>query len=639
MRCLVVAVSLCAFATVGATEELEVDDGAIERVTGKLVGPDATFFVRYLAVVHGHDTSGLFQVELPARGVVTAASSNGRRLALRPADDVHVAMEALRARPGGPARQHAIAIHRYQGSKIDIDLAVPGKATVAIDLTMTAPTCFVRDMRYVAVPNEWARAIAPALRVKDPTSVDEACAEHDGRDMMWVGFATRELAQRPGGVDRIGGVSARVALGSKHVAKVELALAGRITDVPEDLATVILVDASRSLSAPMRETQRELVASYLRGAPRSQVQVIAYDRAARALLPSWTVATQATTRIDRELRGLAPRNGSNVDLALRDAGAWLARTTGTRRIVVLGDDLFPGRLDETFVAGLRAALPAKTLVHVVSLTTEDSALDRDDNATLGLLAAGTRGLALQGGKQALDATMLVRPIAFERVVLKTPGWKALELGVHCEGAPDAPTTYHEGSSCVWYGEGSAIAGPIVFEGDLWNERVVRVLRPDLGRARELARELSAREVILGETANDNATYNRLIDRIAQAVNSEWSLHVAWGGRAGYGDSGRFGFGRSGFGPGCCGHGRVVPKVRVGALGSAGTLHEQLARVIATCKPDRPVRAHVGLTLEEVVDVSVTADSAGLRTCVEEAIWDAWLVAPGASRRQVLVVES
>jgi hypothetical protein len=52
------------------------------------------------------------------------------------------------------------------------------------------------------------------------------------------------------------------------------------------------------------------------------------------------------------------------------------------------------------------------------------------------------------------------------------------------------------------------------------------------------------------------------------------------------------------------------------------LDEQLARAARDCHVDARVEVAVELTLNEIVDVSVTAPSTALRDCVTEAVWNA-----------------
>ena len=68
------------------------------------------------------------------------------------------------------------------------------------------------------------------------------------------------------------------------------------------------------------------------------------------------------------------------------------------------------------------------------------------------------------------------------------------------------------------------------------------------------------------------------------------------------------------------------------MGASPDLATELARIVRTCKPGHVVDVEVETTLEEIVEVEVGTVSADDRRCVEDALWNAWLVAPGAPLR-------
>jgi hypothetical protein len=162
---------------------------------------------------------------------------------------------------------------------------------------------------------------------------------------------------------------------------------------------------------------------------------------------------------------------------------------------------------------------------------------------------------------------------------------------------------------------------------VWGERVVRVLRADQSRSREVIREVSAMNVREEEL-------QKLADKAARAVNDAWSLFASWGGDGGYDDYplyGGFGWGSS------CGLCESTDGIRgfgFGSLGPGPDLESQFARIVLTCRPQKSVDVEIETTFEEIVDVDVRASTLETRTCVEEALWNAWLVAPGARARTV-----
>jgi hypothetical protein len=598
------------------------DDTKPLRVTAQLDGDTARFSVRYLV----HAPTGADGFGLPEKGLVVAATvtEGGTRhvLELLEADKASEQFNAIyETVPGRSPRWAALIDADGHTGTFTMSFATPRQATLVADVEIAAPTCYHGDARYVAVPIEWKSR----LPVQDAASPD-ACGEA-GDQRMWLRFAAGELATKRGGAQRIGTYAGRVALGRTQVVKLEMNLAGKLSEVPADLATALVVDASRSMTSDELEAQRDTIVAYLRAAPSSRVQVIAYTRGAKALLPSWTTASQASARIDRELRALQRANGSNIEEGLREAGRWLDQVKGTRRIVLFTDENLTTIDEHTHVVD--EAVPPKTLVHVVALGGDG--LARDDEAKLARVAAKTRGISMRGGHAEdgkLDATELVRPIRLDHVFVRTPGWKEIETDRACPDPDDEFATHSldEGSACTWWGTGDAVASPFVVEGVLWNEPVTRVVRADLTRSREVVRELSAMFVLDEEL-------QKLAERAARAVNSVWSLYATWGGDDGYEDG--YGFGHAGWGSVCgCNGDDVGHGFGTGTMRPTPDLAAEFTRVAAKCRSAYSADVEVETTLEEIVDVDVKSASRETAACIENALWSAWMVIPGAPQRTI-----
>jgi von Willebrand factor type A domain len=611
------------------------------RIEARLDGDMARFSVHYLVRAEMESPTGMPLYSLPYHGLITSAVvvESGQRhvLALVPKAEAAESFGALFEKPPARARTWAalVEVDQYYRSAFTLSTAVPRRTSFAADVEITAPTCFDRDARYVLVPDEWVPRLPATTRTRNPAHVGEVCGDELHSDAVagwaWVKFPATGLASRAGGADRIGTYANRTALGKTSFVKVELNLAAKLSEVPADLATVILVDASRSTSKEQLEAQRETVAAYLRAAPHGRVQVIEYARHARALLPGWTTAVQAVPRVARELQAMQRKNGSNISVGLREAGKWLAQTTGTRRILLFTDEQLTTQQEHTHA--IDDALPPSTLVHVVALG--GSGLARDDDAKLARLAKRTRGLSVRGGEPELDkpakldATLLARPISLDHVRVRTPGWVSLSIERACPETADelGETSFAEGEACTWWGHGDAVASPFVVEGFLWGERVERVVRADLSRSLDVVRELSAMHILDEELQT-------LADRAARAVNAVWSLYTAWGGNGGYNDIP--GGGGTGFGITCggCRTGDIGSGTRIGTISLRVDLSVPLEQIARTCKPSEKIAIEVETTLEEIVDVAVEGGTPALRTCVEEALWTAWLVAPGAPVRTI-----
>ncbi len=601
------------------------------RVTGRLDGRTARLTARYELPVGANEWARGSMLALPAGVVVTGAgvTHNGvvHRLDLMKIDAAGTKFEALAVdAPAVGPKTSAVLIESSPGG-VRVSTASPQRGRFVIDLEVTMPTCFHGDARYAMVPTSWYDAASRDLRAGEPPdTLATACATNEEDAGMWFRFASSELSRRASG-DRYGVSADHVDLGGEAVVRFELDVAMMLADIPRDLATVLIVDGSRSLSEDDREAQRALVESYLDHAPGARVQVVSVARTAEALLPAWTTAARARASVDEALRSLVPRNGSNFDAGLAEAAAWLARIGGTRRVVLVTDERMASRLAHTSDTSLRTMLPAGILLHVV-VPSYGTSLQRDDELKLAGLATSTRGLAVRlgtsRGDDGLDATMLLRPVSIDRLKLVTTGWESLagDRGAPtCRDAMDV----REGESCTWWGQRPGVTAPeITVEGWIWGTRLSRTVTPDRSRARDVTRELS----VMGTTSGE---LHALAETHARAVNATWSLYGAWGGTAGY-DGPRGG--GTGFGA-ICGCGRIGTIGHGSGTGSGMAirsvlgLHEQLEPAIEACKI-RTARVIVAVELTgiEIADVHVTVSGAAqperqrVETCVREVVWAA-----------------
>jgi len=596
-------------------------------VRGTLDGITAALVIRYELDLPGPGLSrGELTLDLPDAGIATSAAIrvDGATHVLTLGDTAELlrAIDAVGAAPGGAHRAWAFAILAVENhDQVSLDVAAPHPARVVVILHVTAPTCYFHDARYVGIAPAWVPRLDPGLRTRSFPALEAACGAGGGdelaRKLAWIRFPSLDLARQPGGEPRVGIASGRLALPSTDVGHVELDLAGVVGDVPPDLYTAILVDNSRSVSARAQWEQRVLVASYLAKAPAGHVQIIAYDRRPRALLPAWSVAAQVRSGVAARLEALAPANGSNLDLGLAEAARWLGEVHGTRRVIAFTDEALPWRLN---AAQLGAALPPATLVHVVAVHGRDAVLARDDTSRLALFAAATEGVgfatesdtSLAGGP--VDATVLARPLALEHVQVDAPGWTQLDPGDGTACRDDLDL--EQGHGCTWWGTAQMGAGPIRIAGLLWNHAVVRLVTPTPSRDLAIARVLAS----LGANLDEGLRVE--VERAALAVDSVWSLAAIWGGTDGYAGRAALTIGLGSISTCACddrGIGRFEgesnPTIR-----EDRTLKQQLARELAGCHlAGTHVAVDLELTGDEIVAVQVRAPEA-ITSCVTEAVW-------------------
>lgn len=623
MRRLVLAAVALTSLDAGSAPPARID--RVVRVDGALVGARAHFVVRRHVVVDTTQPGYLVELEMPVDGVAIGATvvqhGTRHRLALVPAEQASEQFDAMLERE--PARERrSVVLLEHSRTGLELRAAMPITGAVALELELELPTCYHRDLRHVLVPDAWKDVLAPTLRLAtiDPDELALACGR-DASDHVWLSLPS----PAPAAVFAFAG---RLALpGASHFARLEVDTASELGRVPPDLATVIVVDTSRSMTPAQLAAQQALVAAYLRAAPDSRVQVVAFARHARALATDWTPARDAE-RVIAPLRAVTPQNGSNIDAGLGEAARWVARARGTRRILLVGDEQLPSRIARAPEA-LSKHVPPGTLLHVAVVSSHVDGAERHDGAALAPVAAATGGMAIETGApvHGIDATLLVRPIAIDNVTVSGSGWTAFES---CQDR------IAEGEACVWWAEGDASSGPIAFEGMLWGTRITRVVRPDASVATMLARELST------DDGRFTAQTMDAIEHAARAVNGRWSLFGSWGGRGGYRDrpvqyTSRGSSSRTSVPSLLSGSGSRRPSGPTSI-----DLAPQLRAAVASCRANRPIVAQIETTLSEIVAVTVelggaplpAPERARLASCVEEAIWATHVEVPAHFPRGV-----
>ncbi|HEY4240934.1 MAG TPA: VWA domain-containing protein [Kofleriaceae bacterium] len=595
-------------------------EATLVSVHAELHGDRATLAAHYKVTTVRGVSENAIPFTLPIGAVLTDATISGaggsHRLALDTAEHATAAYTGATADDAG-AYGWAMRI-AMDDTQPTLSIVAPGAYTLDLALTIDVETCYRSDARYVELPEDYFALIDHKLEA--PTAhqgeIGEACTGSDVNH-GWIEFPATDLAQRKPGGDRIGAMGTAVSTSSGQIARVELAAAGAIGEIPADLATVILVDTSRSIDDAGRMAEADLVGAYLAAAPNSRVQVIGYARRADPILPGWTDAREAASELRQLVIDVPATNGSEPVVALAMATDWLARTGGTKRILILTDDALAehyGSRDD-IAHDLGKLVPPGVLVHAVSVEPAADLLERDDAGLFGALAEKTGGMAVRGGGPItkIDATLLVRPISLDHVELEPAAWTA-----HSFPEPHACVdSLAAGASCAWWLE-SPIGGPVTINGDIWGTHVTRVVVPDPAGAPELARMI---------VANDPAADGD-IALAAHAVDARWSLIATWGGHRGYegmalaSDMMSHSFDTAG----------TMSSMSTHCGGTSHTpvldLAPQLAAGVRACAPrDAHVSIDVETTLQEIVDVTVTLrgpegerTDRSLASCIESAVW-------------------
>ncbi len=593
-----------------------------------------------------HATGGP-TLALPDHGAVIGAvveADHGRlALARTPAAEALARVARYAAEPGGRQRRGFALVSADARGAIEVHLGVPGPGVLRVALQVRAPTCVWKEQRWVRVPERWATQQAPrspARRARDDEAAALAgrCAGQptgtvleDGR--VWVGLADPRLrTDAPGpaqihvGVDRLG-------VDGQRLARVELALGRVLAPMPRAPHVVVLIDASRSLDDLAWASQLELLDGFLAAAPpATQVLLVPYARTARPLVPRWLDAGQARSAVRGALRQLALGNGSEVSVAVAEAGRWLRRVGGERRVLLMSDQhLRTGQRADA--AALHQRLPAGARLVAVDLTTGD-ALVRADHALFAATAAATGGIAMTHGvARGLDAEAsararalpLWRPTSLDHVTIGA-AWHELDaplpLGA-CAHHRRAPTSgqldLDEGTGCAWWGATTG-APALRVDGLLWNQPWSRTLTLPRAEAPALARALGPDP---GPTDPILTPLRRRGDDLGGHVGPRWALLATWGGDAGYADLGPEDLAWGVRSP------TIRERTRVDGVGHGiprgPELGVLLRAAVAHCLgPGLTLDVRLETTRREIAAVQVRATGRGAAqaaACAEAAIWD------------------
>jgi hypothetical protein len=340
------------------------------------------------------------------------------------------------------------------------------------------------------------------------------------------------------------------------VARAELDLPAQLTENPDPVAFVFVVDHSVSAGPDALAGAAALMARVLeRAPPESRYALVSFARLPKVLVPAWT---DAASREPLEAYGdhMKRANGSSVLAALELAQGMAADTPPelTPRIVLISDAAYADAVTDPL---LTARLAAGPLTHVVAtrgsagLGAWSRTFPEDD-----ILAAGpeaTGGVWVDADVGAVGDGLplyLVRPTRLDRPAVLAFGGRddgsrggvalgresddvlqVLSFGSAIAGA--APRDLEEGYMPAWLAEGEGVrldallhgwatdGGPAdaVATGYLWAERVEIPLHDD-ERTRGLGTALAATNE-LSDELSDAAL--RVVAERAHAVSRVTSL--------------------------------------------------------------------------------------------------------------------
>jgi len=391
-------------------------------------------------------------------------------------------------------------------------------------------------------------------------------------------------------------------------------IAPRLGEAPKGAYVVVVLDASRSISAGEREAQRAAAVAYLRHLPDAHVQVLAFDHRVRPL-QEWFVASKQAIA-DLEAAPLTPRNGSHLDVALAEALTRLAKakSDAPRRIVAMTDLRMRQSLSTAAVTALGFD---KTLLHLASVTNDRPSLRRDDEEPWAAVPRATGGLLWRATAKrdvlfAYDHHRVfeewVRPLRVDRLTV---------TGVGADGAIPLPRS-------LWEGEGlgdlrlhTFPTPALEIRGEVWSKKVTTLL------ATSPAEERLWSALVFGSPVHKDLTEKEtaFVAMRGRAVSPMTSYLAIEPGVRPSTEGLDHGFGEGWPTLGGFSHGSLRSlDLDLGLDGSA--LRAKVAKIVDTCAA-AATRVRIETTFAEIVDVDVQSKVAGpgARSCVEAAVWD------------------
>lgn len=406
---------------------------------------------------------------------------------------------------------------------------------------------------------------------------------------------------------------ATAAVNDQELLRLRLLAAPRVSTVPRGAGVVVLIDASRSMSAAQRKAATQIARRYLAHFPDVRAGVVFFDRHVHAPLPGLTTAARAQAAL---ATAVPPANGSRVDLALDRAGALLHGHAGARRVLVLTDGLAPSALTNAALQRVTERIGA--LVHIGIIPPGGaSAISRDDDHEWAPAARVTGGLVWTTGldpepQHDHGVEALVRPLSIDHLQIhaaqhdetyKGAGWPdSLDEGAGFELVQAAkPPGSFEVKGELWASPVNLVARASADENVAWATQVIgtslfsALSEPE---QRVLAARTSALTPFTSLLAYGDGPHNDLRGNL-------------WGSSSGS-HSNMHGTGGTGFGQGRGGRGRRL------------SIRDAVENAWLRCTGGQgSADVTVEVTRSEVVDVpsvAVTDGPPGAQPCLQESLW-------------------
>lgn len=506
---------------------------------------------------------------------------------------------------------------------LDLRMSVPARKTQFVSYKFVAPVTYAAGVYRYELPQLDASIpgfVNVHLADKKGTLTIDDVASPDGIGRVRIDASHVLTYTVPTTEPAIGEIAILPTKEGEAYVDFHVDLSPHVAEVPEDARVVVLLDASRSVSAEDGAAIVSAARSYLHAfdGHDARVALVTFDRGARVLGADPTAPFAASADADTTLGALTlPRgNGSNLDVALAKATELLAAEAGPKRVVLFTDLATADRL---VPADLTAKVPGGAILHIARIHAAYGALSRDDETPWAALPKATGGLAWEGAASEDDEhhrsvfEELARPKRLEnaRVAPVVDGMKT-ELGAVPEGTRISSAAFRA----------PVDTAVLTVDGELWSQPFHKVFAPSASY-----RKLAASFVFA------NSTYEHLdpealvtFANVARVVTPVTSLVTKDAANAPFEleTFGTGGFGGIGIGSsscGCCG-------VGIGTTGTLGSgfdpeawLHREVGAIKVACDSTGGGEVDVESTLDEIVDVHVTgASTDAASTCIAERVW-------------------
>lgn len=502
----------------------------------------------------------------------------------------------------------------------------PPRQLKSVEYTMLMPATYTEGRYAIELPELGTEDMHATIEVRGASRGDQVFVDDlpVGRSERVEMGASHRFAVARADAPLFDGAVAMVPVSDdRALFHYEVEASRALSRVPEHADVVVLIDRSRSISEDDRRAEVALARAYLGHFDEpgldARAAIVAFDRTAEDMLGGLVPVREANAWLERA--ELGAKNGSHVDLAFDRATALFAASKGkrARRIVLLGDRRSRSALSEARLAAF--ARRSGAVVHVVTASLGENALEREDGATWSNVARDTGGVAWSASVSVDDGDPsargrvfeeLARPMRLHHLEVVAPGVSADDL--------DAPDELVEGEAATATLFADRTVPHVLLTGELWAEPVRKVFTASADESKRQA------ALVLGSELLDSlsepeimvlAQRGRAVSPVTSYLAIEPGVRPSTEGLLeGEGIGSAFGVGNLGLvGTGSGGGGASV----VVDLQKLMTDHVRAAA--KQCAAPH-VTAALETTLDEVVDVvEVEVHGDAVATdCMREAIW-------------------